>query len=95
MSVMVIATIEAEEPHEKTVEKALRDVVTPSRDDDGCEMYVLTRDEDNTSLFLMVERWRDGAALKAHENTPHYKALMNAVKGKLVSLDIQKLDVRM
>ncbi|MCM2129876.1 putative quinol monooxygenase [Larsenimonas rhizosphaerae] len=93
MSITVIATIEAEEAHEKTVEKALRDVVSPSRDDAGCEMYVLSRDEDNSSLFVMLERWKDRSALKAHEQTPHYKTLMSTLKGKLVSVDIQVLDV--
>ena len=46
-------------------------------------MYVLHRDSQNPSLFVFVEHWRSEQALKQHMQTPHFKALAQALDGKL------------
>lgn len=61
-----------------------------SKSEDGCEGYdyfVSLEDEDTV---LLIEHWRDDAALEAHSKAPHF-AVMQAIKEQFVeSTEIRK-----
>jgi quinol monooxygenase YgiN len=83
MSIVIIAEIEPSQDDGQAVQEALRTAVTRVRsEDDGCERYELHRDP-RTGGFVMVERWRDQAALDAHAAGPAFAALSAALEGRL------------
>jgi quinol monooxygenase YgiN len=61
--------------------------------EDGCELYVFSRDVTDANVLLISERWRDGDALAAHMNAPHM-ATFNAVIGgaKIESLIVKSYE---
>ena len=81
--VRVVALIEAKQGEESAVQQACEACVGPTRQEAGCDMYVLHRDSQNPSLFVFVEHWKSEEALKQHMQTPHFKALAQALDGKL------------
>jgi len=81
--VRVVALIEAKHGEESAVQQACEACVGPTRQEAGCDMYVLHRDSQNPSLFVFVEHWKSEHALKQHMQTPHFKALTQALDGKL------------
>lgn len=85
---IVVATITAKEGHEVLVREALEKVVPPSRAEAGCLRYDLHIDLGNHASFVVLEAWRDEAALAEHETTPHFLELVKTVGGKA---DIQVL----
>jgi quinol monooxygenase YgiN len=88
---IVVATITAKEGNEVLVREALERVVPPSRAEAGCLRYDLNIDLGNHASFVMLEAWRDEAALSAHEATPHFQDLVKAVGGK-ADIQILKLN---
>lgn len=92
MAVGVIATFVAKPETAEQVEEALRKVVAPSRIDDGCDDYALHRDQENSRCYYMLERWDDADALERHQQQEHFKTLINALEGKLESLDVKVMD---
>jgi quinol monooxygenase YgiN len=88
---IVVATLVAAPGHEGTVQAALEAVVPGSRAEAGCLRYELHRDSAQPNRFVMLEEWRDAAALRAHEATPHFLALVSAIGG-LADVHIATLD---
>ena len=88
---IVVATITAKEGNEILVREALERVVHGSRAEPGCLRYDLHVDLGNHASFVMLEAWRDEAALAAHEATPHFKELVAAIGGK-ADVQIVKLN---
>lgn len=79
---IVVATITAKEGNEVVVREALEKIVPPSRAEAGCLRYDLHIDLGNHASFVMLEAWRDDAALAAHEATPHFQQLVSSIAGK-------------
>jgi quinol monooxygenase YgiN len=50
---------------------ALLDVVAPTRAEDGCLLYDLHEDVDDTDLLAFYEIWETPAHHAAHDVTPH------------------------
>ena len=88
---IVVATITAREGHAALVRAALERVVPASRAEAGCLRYDLHVDLGNHASFVMLEAWRDAAALALHEATPHFQELVAAVAGK-ADIQILKLN---
>ena len=81
--VRVVALMQAKQGAETEVQKACEACVAPTRQETGCDMYVLHRDSQNPSLFVFVEHWKSEHALQLHLQTPHFKALTQALDGTL------------
>lgn len=79
---IIVATITAKEGHEVLVREALERIVPPSRAEAGCIRYDLHVDLGNHASFVMLEAWRDEAALAEHEATPHFHELIKTIGGK-------------
>jgi quinol monooxygenase YgiN len=62
--------------------------------EDGCELYVFSRDVTNPDCLLISERWRDGDALAAHSKSPHMAVFNRAIgTAKIESVSVKAYDV--
>lgn len=52
------------------------DLVEGSRAEDGNLTYDLCVSRDDTASFVMLETWRDDAAIEAHNASAHFTALV-------------------
>jgi len=87
---VVVATLVAKPGHEATLKAALERVVPPSRAEAGCLRYELNSDNEQPGRFLMLEQWRDHEALRQHEATAHFQALVKSIAG-LADVQLSKL----
>jgi quinol monooxygenase YgiN len=73
--VVVVATMTAKDGRGGELEQGLKELVAASHGDDGCVAYALHRAAAGGDTFVMIERWRDQAALDAHFTQPHVQGL--------------------
>ena len=59
--------LDAARPH-------LRALIEATRREDGCIAYSYSEDLETPGLIHVFEIWRDGEALHAHHNAPHFLA---------------------
>jgi quinol monooxygenase YgiN len=52
-------------------------------DEPACLVYNANIDPENENLYCLYEIYQDDAALVAHRETPHFKAI---IEGKIVPL---------
>ena len=72
---------------------AAENILELTRAEDGCLKYELYSSLDSEGELILVEHWRDEAALESHKNQPHF-ALLQEIKAKLVEkTDIEKYTV--
>jgi len=55
-------------------ELALREMVAPTRQEEGCLRYELWQDREDPTRFAMVEEWTSEEALSAHLAQPGLQA---------------------
>ncbi len=72
----LIVRIQVKEGAVNQFETAFAKAIPASRKEKGNLAYDLNRDTQNPSRYLVYERWKDLAALEAHFQTPHLKALL-------------------
>lgn len=66
------------------VEQALREMAEAVRaDEPACLLYRVARSVEDPGVFVLYEEYRDGAALLAHRDTPHFQRL---IEGRVVPL---------
>lgn len=71
----LIATLKIQPGKEAEFEAAAREMVERvNADEPGCEYYRLYRGEE-AGTYVMMERYKDEAALAAHRASDHYKAV--------------------
>ncbi|MFD2444956.1 putative quinol monooxygenase [Bacillus sp. CGMCC 1.16607] len=61
-----------------------KEVMKGSKAEAGCNSYHLYEDTIEPNTFVMVEEWKDTAALEYHFKTEHYQAFKIATEGMLV-----------
>lgn len=87
-TVHVIATFYAEIGKEDEMERALRELIEPTRREAGCLRYDLLRSlkGENYVELVFVEEWASEEALDAHGQTEHLRGLRARIKGSSGSL---------
>jgi quinol monooxygenase YgiN len=90
MSVVVVATVYPVAEHRDEVLAAFAHAVERVHvEDEGCELYALHEGRDR---FVMIEKWTNGEALRAHGEGPTLEALHSAIAGKIVGdIEVQVL----
>ena len=74
-AVNVQAIIVPKPEHVQDVEREMLSMVRSSRQEEGCFVYDLLKDEqDGTVRFHVQERYRDMDAVRAHQGSDHYQA---------------------
>ena len=69
--------------------EAMAHMITASRAEDGCLHYAYGIDVLNQNEMVVLEYWRDWAALDAHFQTTHMADWRTALKDVVVSRDIK------
>lgn len=67
---------------------AAAELVTATRAQDGCLSYELLASTDAPDTYVVLEQWRDRAALDAHMAAPAMAAFGAAVGAHLTGVDI-------
>lgn len=73
--VTIMAHLRAKPGQEGALHDALVEVARASRQEAGCITFDMHVSRDDSALFLAFERWADDAAIQAHFETPHFKAI--------------------
>lgn len=81
--IAVVAIAQVKPGQENAAEHAIRPCVAPTRKEDGCHLYTIHTDLDQTGRFVFIERWASRAALDAHMQTPHFLAMAKALESLL------------
>ena len=64
--------------------RLLRHAATSVEVEPGCERFDVFQERGNPCLFLLIEIYRDQAALDAHRGSPHYLAFREDTKDWVV-----------
>lgn len=73
--ITVVALSRAKPGKEKEWEAALRAVVAPTHQEQGCLKYTLHRGVEDPSRMVVLERWSSQTDLDRHLAAPHIRAL--------------------
>lgn len=89
----IIARIEAKENNIDIVKKEALKLIEPTRKEEGCIQYDLHQDNENPTVFMFFEIWKNQELWQKHiENTP----LQNFTKvtdGLLSDLTINQMSI--
>ncbi len=66
-----------------TVIDGLNRLAAASRAEEGCIGYEIYQSTISPTELVIVETWKDQAALDIHAGTPHYGAELSALDGKM------------
>ena len=58
--------------HEAEVAEAFGKLQELSREEPGCQMYVVHRHRTEPRRFFLYEQYKDDAALEVHKSAPHF-----------------------
>jgi len=74
-SVMLLVILQARPGKEQELEKELRALIVPTRQEEGCLRYSLygATESGNAGTFLFYEVWRTPEDHTLHTQTPHFK----------------------
>ncbi|MGY3572548.1 putative quinol monooxygenase [Vibrio paucivorans] len=72
--VHLIAEIKAAQGQEQKVEQLLTELLTPTREENGCCQYELYKDQNIDGLFIMQEIWCSQESLDVHLQSEHLTA---------------------
>ena len=85
---VVHALISAKPDAADIVKPAARAFMTATRTEDGCASYQFYEDFDVAGAYIVVEQWRDQAALDAHGQTAHYQEFLAAVGEQVTGVTV-------
>lgn len=90
--IKVVALFVVKEGRDEEMERHLRSVIKPTRQEAGCHTYDLYRDPQDVSRFMFDEMWESRDHLKAHSRSAHILAMREATSDLVVSRDVYVLD---
>ena len=70
---LVVAQWEAKEGQADKVAEILERFLPEAQSDPGAKLFLVGRNEDNPAQFMFYELFRDGAAMKAHQESAYFK----------------------
>ena len=70
-AIRVVARIIAKPGTEDRVKSVLSNLVKPTRQESGCLGYELLQNSENSAEFVLLEVWKNKAALDSHTAAPH------------------------
>ena len=73
---LVVAQWEAKEGQADKVAAILDQFLPEAQKDPGAKLFLISRARENPAQFLFYELFEDEAAFEAHQQTPHFKALI-------------------
>ena len=76
--ITVVPRIPAKEGKLDEALKDLGELIPKVASEEGTRMYSLNRDKANPNLLVVVEQYKDKAALEFHSSTAHFKSFFTA-----------------
>ena len=91
-ALMIVANLTIKNEADKVdLVKALHQVVDGTRQEEGCISYVLHQDVSDPMTYIIFEVWKSQEAINFHNETPHFKAFVEAVGDKaILSVSVMK-----
>ena len=74
--VTVTAHIKAKKGLEENLRRELLALIEPTRSETGCISYDLYHDQEDLSLFMFYESWKNKSDLEQHLQKPYIKRFM-------------------
>ena len=74
--IAVIATLPVKPEKREEALAAAKEMMAEVANEEGTIEYTLNIDEEDPDTLIFIERYRDMAALTAHNATPYFKAFM-------------------
>ncbi|MBI4776988.1 MAG: antibiotic biosynthesis monooxygenase [Deltaproteobacteria bacterium] len=88
--ITIVAMLEAKPGKEEELNKALLELIKPTRKEAGCINYDLHRSEDDPKKFFFYENWTGKSALDEHMASPHLTGFVKRAKELLAKpLDVK------
>jgi quinol monooxygenase YgiN len=75
MSFVLVVRMKAKSGEEERAVALMGELAAESRQEPGCELYVLCRDPEDRGAFLFYEQYRDKAAFEEHGASDHFQRL--------------------
>jgi len=79
--ISVIAKIPVKEGKVEEGIQAFKDLMVHVAREEGTVMYTLNRAQNSPNTLIIMERYKDKAALDAHSATSHFKAFLGKSAG--------------
>ena len=76
--ITVIAKLPVKEGKMDEAVAAFSVLISKVASEEGTLLYSLNRDKANPDVLVVVEQYRDKAALEFHSSTPHFKEFFSA-----------------
>jgi len=76
--ITVVAKIPVKEGKMDEALTAFGELIDKVASEEGTVMYSLNKDNANPNVLVVVEQYKDKAALDAHSTSPHFKAFFGA-----------------
>ena len=70
----LVAKVTAKSGKEAELEEALRALVAPTREEEGCLRYDLHLSDETAGVFVFLEDWQTRALWERHMVSPHIEA---------------------
>ncbi len=74
----VIAKLPVKEGKMEEMRAAFSELIVKVAGEEGTLLYSLNKDKANPNLLVVVEQYKDKAALDFHSSTPHFKTFFAA-----------------
>jgi quinol monooxygenase YgiN len=92
--IIVMGVIRAAAADLNKLNDAMAAQMAATQAEDGCELYVFSRDVTDPNRLLISERWRDADALAAHSKAPHMATFNSAIGSiKIEEISVKAYDV--
>ena len=83
MSLHVVAVITAKPGSEDAVRQAMKGLVGPTREEEGCVGYDLSESTAAPGTFITVEEWNGPSDLDKHMQTEHIQSALGVLGSEL------------
>lgn len=76
----VVALVKIKPEHIKDVEPLVKALAEKSRAEEGISRYDIFRVKEKEGVFVFLEQYKSEEAIKAHQETEHFKTTIAACK---------------
>jgi quinol monooxygenase YgiN len=76
--IIIHAFIKIDPKHREEFLEQAKEVIAGSQAEEGNISYQLYEEVEQSNTFVMLEKWKDEAAIEEHGQTPHF---INFIKG--------------
>lgn len=90
LSLVVVVNIKPE--HKEHVKKSMMSLLLPTRKEEGCILYDLHEDRENTNTFIFYEIWESEEYLAKHLQSEHVLTHRKNIDGMIEDSTFHRLN---